>query len=90
MRSSDKSEVRPTGRTFGDFNDLWRDLNRTPRRQRLVKHLIECGPRPVLEALLQTEAGTPLDEVLEQYAKLQPELFEMLGADTLPVDGRRR
>lgn len=83
-------------RTFGQFNRTWRDLNRTSRRQRLVKHLMECGPRPVLEALIQTEAGTPLDTVLASYAKLQPELFEMLGADELPfeqvgvIDGGRK
>jgi hypothetical protein len=83
-------------RTFSQFNDRWRDLNRTPRRQYWVKHLIECRPRPVLEASLETKAGTPLDEVLECYAKLQPEIFEAVGADTLPinevavVDGGRR
>jgi hypothetical protein len=86
----------PYMRTLGQFNATWCDLNRTARRQRLVKHLVECEPRPVLEALIQTEAGTPLDTVLEQYARLQPELFEMLGADELPfervgvIDGGRR
>jgi hypothetical protein len=73
-------------KTIGDFNARWRDLNHTPRRQRLVRHLMECGPRPVLEALIETESGTPLDEVLESYARLQPESFEALGADALPID----
>jgi hypothetical protein len=40
----------------------------------------------VFEALLQTEAGTPLYEVLQSYAKLQPEIFGALGADVLPID----
>jgi hypothetical protein len=31
----------------------WQDPARTPRRQRLVKHLYACGERLVLEALLQ-------------------------------------
>jgi hypothetical protein len=62
------------------------DLNRTPRRQRLVKHLIECGERPVLEALLAVEAGQDVDVVLEEFCRLQPEIYEAVGADVLPID----
>jgi hypothetical protein len=40
----------------------------------------------MFEALLAVEAGQDLDFVLESYAKLQPELFEILGADVLPLD----
>jgi hypothetical protein len=73
-------------RTFGDFTARWRDLNRTPRRQRLVKHLVECGERPVLEALLAVDSGQDLDQVLEDFAKIQPEVYEAVGADALPID----
>lgn len=73
-------------RAFGDFNRRWADLNRTPRRQRLVKHLVECGTRPVLEALIAVDKGQDLDEVLEDFARLQPETYEAVGADTLPID----
>jgi hypothetical protein len=73
-------------RTFGDFNAIWRDLNRTPRPQRLVKRLIECGERPVLEALLAVDAGQDLDVVLEEFCRLSPETYQAVGADALPID----
>jgi hypothetical protein len=72
--------------TFGQFNELWRDANRTPRRQRLVKHLIECGERPVLEALVAVARGDDLDETLEDFARLHPKTYRDVGADTLPID----
>jgi hypothetical protein len=59
---------------------------RTPRRQHLVKHLIDCGDRSVLEALLAVDAGQDLDAVLEDFARLDPEIFEALGADLMPID----
>jgi hypothetical protein len=65
-------------RAFGD--------GRTPRRQRLVRHLIECGERPVFEALLAIENGQPLDEVLEGFGRLAPEVYEAIGADVMPID----
>ena len=43
---------------------------RSPRRQHLARHLHACGPRPVLEALLEIEAGRPLDAVLADFARL--------------------
>jgi hypothetical protein len=52
----------------------------------LVRHLVKCGPRPVLEALIQIEAGDALDEVLENFARLQPEVYAAVGADVLPID----
>jgi hypothetical protein len=73
-------------RTFGDFNSRWRDLTRTPRRQHLTKHLIECGPRPVLEALLAVDAGQDIDTVLEDFARLQPAIYNAVEADVLPID----
>jgi hypothetical protein len=54
---------------------------RTPRRQRLVRHLVECGERPVLVA-----DGQDLDRVLEGFARLQPEIYAALGGDVLPID----
>jgi hypothetical protein len=68
------------------MNGVFGDIRRTPRRQRLVKHLIECGERPVLEALLAVDAGQPLDTVLADFARLQPEIYEALGADVMPID----
>jgi hypothetical protein len=62
------------------------DISRTPRRQRLVRHLVECGERPVLEALLAVESGQDLDQVLEGFARLQPEVYEAIGADVMPID----
>jgi hypothetical protein len=73
-------------RSFGQFNARWRELNRTPRRQRLVKHLIECGARPVLEALLAVDAGQDLDVVLEDFCRLSPETYQSVGADVMPID----
>jgi len=64
----------------------FRDISRTPRRQRLVRHLIECGERPVLAAMLAIENGQPLDEVLEGFARLAPEVYEAIGADVMPLD----
>jgi putative DNA primase/helicase len=57
-----------------------------PRRQRLAAHLHRCGPRPVLEALIAVESGQPLDEVLHDFARLQPEIYEAVGAAVLPID----
>jgi hypothetical protein len=54
------------------------------RRQRLARHLHRCGERPVFEALLAV--GQNLDFVLEDYARLQPEIYAAIGADVLPID----
>ncbi len=62
------------------------NITRSARRQRLVQHLHRCGPRPVLEALIAVECGQDLDVVLEDFARLQPEIFEAVGADVLPID----
>lgn len=59
---------------------------RSPRRQHLARHLHSCGPRPVLEALLEVEAGRPLDEVLNDFARLPPEVYGAVGADVLAID----
>ena len=67
----------PTGKAPG---------SRSPRRQRLTTHLHACGPRPVLEALLELGADRPLDEVLEEYARLPARIYHAPGADVLPID----
>ena len=59
---------------------------RTPRRQALIRMLHAAGPRPVLEACLELEAGHDLDEVLERFARISPETYRALGADVLPID----
>jgi hypothetical protein len=56
---------------------------RTARRQWLVRHLHRCGERPVFEALLAVEAGQSLDEVLEDFARLSPDVYKAVGADIL-------
>ena len=45
------------------------------RRWRLCQQLHESGPRPVLEALIAVECGQTLDEVLEEFARIPPELY---------------
>jgi hypothetical protein len=35
---------------------------------------------------LAVEAGQSLDVVLEDFARLQPEIYEAVGADMLPID----
>ena len=73
-------------RTFGQFTARWRDLNLTPRRQYLTRKLILAGERCVLMALLEIHNGEDLDRVLEDFARLQPEIYRALGADRLPID----
>ena len=69
---------------------------RSPSRQRLVLHLHRCGPRPVLEALLALEAGQPLDDILEDFGRIPPHVYQAVGADHLAlkylfsVEGGRR
>lgn len=62
------------------------NIERSPRRQYLARHLTDCGPRPVLEALLAVRRGYQLDAVLEGFGRLPVDLFRALGADALPID----
>jgi hypothetical protein len=39
-----------------------------------------------LGSLVAVEAGQLLDVVLEGFARVQPETYRALGADTLPID----
>ena len=54
------------------------------RRQRTAEHLHGLGPRPVLEALVEVEAGADLDSVLADFARLDPETVRQLGGDQFP------
>ena len=54
------------------------------KRQRQVAHLLSLGPRPVLEALIEVEAGADLDRVLADYARLDLEVVTALGGDKFP------
>jgi hypothetical protein len=56
---------------------------RSPRRQRLARHLHRCGERPVLEALLAVDAGQSVDDVLEDFARLPDSVYRAIGADAL-------
>ncbi len=54
------------------------------RRQRAAEHLYNLGPRPVLEALAEVEAGAELDRVLADFARLDPKMVRQLGGDQFP------
>ena len=60
-----------------------------PRRQRQAAHLHSLGPRPTLEEFLQVAAGRDLDDVLEQYARLDLGLVRALGGDRFPAQPLR-
>ena len=53
----------------------------SPRRQRAAEHLHNLGPRPVLEALVEVEAGADLDRVLADFAQLDAETVRQLDGD---------
>ena len=50
-------------------------------RQRAAEHLHDLGPRPILEALIEVEAGADLDRVLADFARLDPETVRQLDGD---------
>jgi len=50
---------------------------RSGRRQKQVKHLVTCGERCVLEALIAVDNGQPLDLVLRDFEKLSPEAYKL-------------
>ena len=54
------------------------------RRQRATEHLHNLGPRPVLEALAEVEAGADLNRVLADFARLDPETVRQIGGDHFP------
>ena len=58
------------------------DSNRSVRRQYLSKRLHAAGPRPVLEALLAVDRGQPLDDVLEDFARVPSNFYRIVGASS--------
>ena len=52
-----------------------------PRRQRAAEHLHDLGPRPVLEALAEVEAGADLDHVLADFERIDAEMVAELDGD---------
>jgi hypothetical protein len=58
------------------------DSKRSVRRQYLSKRLHAAGPRPVLEALLAVDGGQPLDDVLEDFARIPSSFYSILGASS--------
>jgi hypothetical protein len=63
-----------------------RPCDRSPRRQRLVHRLVQCGERIVLEALVQVDAGAPLDDTLEAFCCLRPADYAAAGVAALPLN----
>ncbi len=53
----------------------------SPRRQRAAEHLHSLGPRPVLEALAEVDAGADLDHVLADFERIDAEIVAGLGGD---------
>jgi len=58
---------------------------RSARRQHLSRHLHAAGPRSILEALLAVEDGEPLDEVLEDFARIPTATYHAVGANDFPL-----
>jgi hypothetical protein len=73
-----KTELLRLSRSFSEA--------RNAKRQRLARHLHACGPRPLLEALIAVDSGQPLDHVLDDFGRLAPEIYRVVGADALPID----
>ena len=55
---------------------------RSDRRQQLCKDLHASGWRPVMEALIAVENGQPLDDVLEDFARIPSSFYSILGASS--------
>jgi hypothetical protein len=58
------------------------DNKRSVRRQHLCRRLHTAGSRPVLEALIAVESGQPLDDVLEDFARVPSSFYSILGASS--------
>jgi hypothetical protein len=57
---------------------------RNAQRTRLARHLWAAGVRPLLEAMLELADGKDLDDVLDRYARIPVETYDVLGADAFP------
>jgi hypothetical protein len=84
MPPDDEKKTPAEARYLGEgVNDIAPpDNKRSVRRQHLCRHLQKAGSRPVLEALLAVEAGQPLDDVLEDFARVPSSYFSILGASS--------
>ena len=69
---------------FQRLDDLTAAITAELRRQRGARHLHRLGPRPILEALRQVEAGGSIDDVLCEYQRLDPTTVRAIGADDFP------
>ena len=69
---------------FRQIGDVAAEVVADLKRQRQVARLHSLGPRPVLEALVEVEAGVDLDRVLAAYARLDLEVVIALGGDKFP------
>ena len=49
---------------------------RSEKRRRQVRHLVACGERCVLEALIAVDNGRPLDLVLLDFERLHPDTYK--------------
>jgi hypothetical protein len=49
---------------------------RSEKRRRQVRHLVACGERCVLEALIAVDNGQPLDLVLRDFERLHPDAYK--------------
>ncbi len=78
------SKPPATSGTFRPIGEIAAKIVANLRRQRAVEHLHGLGPRPVLEALVEVEAGAELDSVLADFARLDPETVRQLGGDRFP------
>jgi hypothetical protein len=58
---------------------------RRDRIRRLGAHLYRLGPRPIVELLLEIDAGADVVERLESYSRLDASICKYLGADRLPL-----
>jgi hypothetical protein len=62
-------------------------MMRSARRMRLCAHLHSAGPRPVLEALIAVDRGQPLDDVLEDFARIPADIYHAVFAIYSNVTG---
>ena len=60
------------------------------RRQHLAARIRQLGPRPLLELIEEVLAAVSssyhgaIDEIIETYARLNPDLVKAIGGDRFP------
>jgi len=82
-----RSSFKSLGSAEGNEGDVYtpaRPDSKPPERLRLLAaRLHALGPRPLFELLRELDAGADLGSRLERYARLDPHLVHLLGADSL-------